>query len=310
MAVLYDCNDFGKAAWVAELKRQCPPGLDLRIAPDCEPLEDITYVIVAGLNYGPLDRFPNLKAVLSQWAGVNHILNDPTLPENMPVIRMSDHSLKNGMIEYVTYHVLRHHLNAPAYEAQQKGKIWKELKVPFAPQRQIGILGLGALGGAVAGALVHLGFRVRGWSRSPKTIAGVESFAGPAALEGFLRGSEILVCLLPLTGETRDILNAALFGQLPRGAYLINVGRGGHLVEDDLIPAIESGQLSGASLDVFKTEPLDRDHPFWAHPAINITPHMASWTRPETGVQYLYDVISRLEGGAPPGPLADRKTGY
>ena len=261
-------------------------------------------------DYAPLNRYPNLKAILSQWAGVNHILDDASLPVDIPVIRMSDLSLKNGMIEYVTYHALRHHLQAPAYERQQRDGIWKALSVPYAPQRPIGILGLGALGSAVAGALAHLGFQIHGWSRSKKNIAGVKSYAGDDGLKDLLQVSEILICLLPLTDETTGILNAGLFAQLPRGAYLINVGRGGHLNENDLISALDSGHLAGASLDVFTTEPLPGSHPFWDHPAITITPHMASWTRPETGVEYLLEVIAKFENGSHPGPLADRELGY
>jgi len=308
--ILYDCSDFAKDLWISEFERQKTDLMDLRISPDTGPLEDIEYLIVAGLDYSPLDRYPNLKAILSQWAGVNHILEDKTLPAGIPVIRMSDLSLKGGMIEYISYHTLRHHLRAKAYEAQQKERLWKGLSVPFAPQRHVGILGLGALGSTVAQALAHLGFQVHGWSRSLKTIEGVTCHAGPGALKDMLQVSEILVCLLPLTDETTDILNANLFAQLPLGAYLINVGRGGHLKEQDLIPAIKSGQIAGAALDVFKTEPLPQKHPFWDHPAITITPHMASWTRPETGVEYLLNVIKYLESGEHPGPLADRKLGY
>ncbi|MCP1335427.1 2-hydroxyacid dehydrogenase [Futiania mangrovi] len=307
--LLYDGRDFGRDAWVEAVLHHFAD-CEVRVAPQTGDPADIDYVLVAGPQFTPLGTYPNLRGVLSQWAGVNHILADATLKPGIPIVRMTDLSLKTGMTEYVTYHVLRHHLRAPDYERQQRERVWKPLDAPMAPNRTVGILGLGTLGRDLAERLVHLRFQVRGWSRTRKEMEGVTCFAGTGELQDFLRVSEILVCLLPLTPETEDILDADLFAALPRGAYLVHAGRGPHLVEADLLQALADGQLSGATLDVFREEPLPVGHPFWTHPNITLTPHMASLTRPETGIAYLREAFEALERGERPASLVDREAGY
>ncbi len=309
MAILYDGFDFNAPQWIDGIKKDFA-GRDIRIAPDIGNIDEVEYIILGGMGFAPLGGYPNLRAVLSQWAGVNHILADDTLPAHVPIYRMSDLSLRTGMTEYVVYHTLRHHLRARDYEQQQVAGLWSELSAPMAHQRGVGILGLGELGQEVATSLAALRFRVRGWSRSRKTLIGVESFAGADEMDAFLGRSEILVNLLPLTPETTGTLNARLFATLPKGAYVIQVGRGPHVVEGDLLNALASGQVSGITMDVFEEEPLPLEHSYWKHPRITMTPHMASYTRPETGVPFLRELLDAIGRGETPATLVDRSAGY
>jgi len=295
--------------WRQALRRQIPD-IEVRAWPDVGDPTEIDYALVWRPPPGFLGDLPRLKAVFSLGAGVDHLAGEGVVPPGLPVVRMVDDGLTRGMTEYVVMQVLSHHRRMIDYRIQQARREWKELPPRSAASRVVGILGLGVLGGEAARALVSLGFDVRGWSRSPKAVAGVRSFAGAEALDAFLAETEILVCLLPLTDETRGILNAALFAKLPKGASLINVGRGGHLMEDDLIPALDAGQLDSATLDVFTEEPLAQDHPFWGHPRIVMTPHVASITDPETGSIALAENLRRMESGLPPLNVVDPGRGY
>ncbi len=248
--------------------------------------------------------------IFSLGAGVDHLLSDPELPAGVPIVRMTDAALTRGMTEYVTLHVLRHHRRQRALEANQRAGAWEHVVTPTAPARRVGIMGLGMLGRAAARALAALEFDLAGWSRTAHDIAGVACFHGPDGLGPFLARTEILVCLLPLTPETEGILTAALFAQLPKGASLINAARGGHQVEADILAALESGQLSEATLDVFETEPLPAGHPFWSHPRVTVTPHNASVTDPDSGARQVIENISRFRRGEPLPDLVDVKAGY
>src|SRR5208282_1892221 len=205
---------------------------------------------------------------------------------------------------------LRYHRRQPEIEAQQREQHWDEIYTPTAQERAVGVMGMGELGADAATKLSQLGFKVAGWSRTPKNIHGVESFHGHAGLAPFLARTEILICLLPLTPETERILNARLFAGLPKGAVLINVARGGHLVEDDLLAALASGQISYAALDVFRAEPLPAAHPFWRHPRVSVSPHNASITDPRTVTALLVDNIRRAEAGASLLNVVDPRVGY
>src|SRR5207253_9283472 len=207
--------------------------------------------------------------------------------------------MTDAMSEFVVLSVLRLHRQDLDYLAQQRAGEWRELDQKNAAERPVGILGFGTLGQDSGRKLQALGFPVAGWSRSAKTVPGFATHAGAAGLDALVAGSEILVCLLPLTAATEGILNKALFAGLPRGAGLVNAGRGGHLVEPDLIPALDSGQLSGAVLDVFRDEPLPPDHPFWRHPRIIVTPHIAAETHPPTAAPIIRDAIRRFAAGQP-----------
>lgn len=253
----------------------------------------VDYALVWAPRPGQLAKLPNLKLIFSLGAGLDHLDGDGVLPPGVPVIRMVEAQLTAGMTEYVVYHALRFHRAMPDYDAQQRRGEWRELPQAPAAERRVGILGLGVLGGASARALAALGFDVAGWSRGRKCIDGVDSFAGDAELPAFLARTDILVCLLPLTRATAGILCAANFARLPAGAFVINAGRGRHLVEDDLLDALGRGHLAGAALDVFATEPLPAKSPLWAHPRIAITPHAASKTLPASSARFVIEHIRR-----------------
>jgi glyoxylate/hydroxypyruvate reductase len=286
------------------------PKLDFRVWPDSGPVEEIDYVLAWHHVPGSLRAFPRLKAIFSLGAGVEKLLRDRELPAGVPIVRMVDPSLTAGMSEYVLLHVLRYHRRMPELEALQRRAQWVELETPPASERRVGILGLGVLGGDAAAKLAALGFRVAGWSLRPKTIPGVDSFAGAAGLPPLLARSDILVCLLPLTAATQGILNARTLAALPRGACLINAARGGHVVESDLLAALDSGHIAHATLDVASEEPLPAFHPFWRHPQVTLTPHVASLTWPPTAALHILENIRRNEAGLPMRPLADPAREY
>lgn len=303
-------SDLGRYdLWVPALKRHLE-GREIRLWPDLGEVQDIEYALVWDPPPGLLASLPNLKAIFSVGAGVDHIAADPERPKHLPVIRMVEEGLTAGMTEYVVMQVLYHHRDMLAYRHQAAEKIWREIPAVPAHQRRIGILGLGVLGQDAARMLVRFGFDVAGWSRMPKEIEGVTCFHGPEGLDQMLARTDILVCLLPLTPATRGILNGELFAKLPRGACLINVGRGGHQVERDLLEALDSGQLREATLDVFEEEPLPADSPLWSHPQVIVTPHIASMTMPETAAKAVGENIKRMEAGLPPLNVVDFERGY
>lgn len=303
-----------RALWVAEL-RAAAEALQVEIAfvetPDAVAPETVDYLLYAP--DGPvkaLAPYAGVKAILSLWAGVETILQRPDLP-NVPIARMVEPGLAEGMRDYIVGHVLRAHLGVDQVRAAQAQKCWDpSLEPPLARNRRVGILGLGALGAVAAKALTALDFTVSGWSRRPKTVANVRSFAGLDQLPSFLEQCEILVCLLPLTAATRGLIGADAFEAMPRGAHLINAARGPIVQEAALLSALESGRLQSATLDVFDTEPLPPDHPYWTCDKLLITPHIASVTRPETAARKIVAQIRDHEAGAPLVDLADVAAGY
>lgn len=309
MAILYADDPADADAWAAAI-RALAPELKLRFWPDTGPAEDIDFAIVGGRAPGDLRVFPNLKAIQSTWAGVNHLLADANLPPEQPLARMVDQGLTVSMTEFVVLHVLDSAREGPGLRAAQRARQWLDLD-PVSPRTvTVAILGLGALGADAGGRLAELGFDVRGWSRSRKDIAGIQCFAGKDGLKECLSGARILVCLLPLTEDTRGILNAATFAPLAPGAVLIHAARGAHLVEADLLAALDSGRLSRAILDVFATEPLPREHPFWQHPKVTVTPHVAAITRPGTGAADIVENYRRALAGKWLINQVDRAKGY
>jgi len=289
------------------------PELEVRAATAIGDPAEIDVAIVWCPPPGWLAGLPNLKLILSQGAGVDHILNDPLRPSHVPIIRLVDPYMTRAMVEYVTFQVLRLHLRAPEFHRQQMRCEWRQGRegmLPVARDRRVGIMGLGELGAAAATALAGLGFDIAGWSRSPKNLPGIASFSGTEALDAFLARSEILVCLMPLTAATRGILSSATFDRLPHGAGVINAGRGGHLVEADLLAALASGRISEAVLDVFETEPLPQDHPFWHHPQIVVTPHVAARTNPATAAEAMAANLRRLAAGGTFPDRVDPAMGY
>lgn len=286
------------------------PTLDVRVWPQLGEPTDIEYALVWKSPGQALLKLPNLKLIFSLGAGVDHLLNENGLPTRVPLVRIADPALTEGMSEYVLYHVLRYHRRMAQYERQQRERCWQPLPQVRPSQRRIGIMGLGVLGEDAGHKLAALGFAVAGWSRSRKTIAGVESFHGHTQLRPFLNRTEILVCLLPLTRQTEAIIDRHALAALPPGAFVINVARGGHLVENDLLAALDSGHIAAATLDVCRTEPLPDDHPFWRHPKVTLTPHIASLTNPYTAAAHVVANIRRFERGEPLVGVVDRERGY
>jgi len=295
--------------WRSVLLKEMPD-LDFRVWPDqVGASEDIDVALVWRPPPGELSRYPNLKAILSLGAGIDALIQDETLPD-LPLARMVDPSLTRTMADYVLLATLRHHRQFDFFDREHRAGHWSFAFPKSATERTVGIMGLGVLGEASAIVLRDHGFPVLGWSRSVKSIEGVQSFHGRDQLAAFLGKTEILVCLLPLTPDTTGILDADLFKALPKGAYLINVARGSHLVEKDLIEALDSEQIAGATLDVFETEPLPETSPLWRHDKTLITPHVASYCVPETAAKGVVDNIRRARNGQALNNQVNRSRGY
>jgi glyoxylate/hydroxypyruvate reductase A len=282
-------------------------GLDVALARDHPPAA-VDYIIYAphdGLrDFTPYTR---AKAVLSLWAGVESIVTNETLTQ--PLTRMVNPGLTQGMVEWVAGHALRHHLGMDRHILTQDGS-WDQTVPPLASERRVTVLGLGALGAACAQALASLGFDVTGWSRSQKTIDGITCLSGDVGLTEALNGAEIVVLLLPDTAETTDTMNVQTLALLAKGAFIINPGRGPLIDDTALLAALDSGQVAHATLDVFRVEPLPNEHPFWAHPSVTVTPHIAAETRPDTAAVEIAANIKRCENGEPMKNVVDRNTGY
>jgi glyoxylate/hydroxypyruvate reductase A len=308
MTFLYKANATRGQEWARFFAARAPD-LPFRLWPDVGDPAQIRYLAA----WMPPDNiaatFPNLELVFSVGAGVDQF-DVSRLPPHVPLIRMLEPGIAESMVEYVTMAVLALHRDLVHFIAQQRERTWREIQITQAAKRRVGIMGLGLLGQAVLERLKAFGFPLAGWNRSPRTIEDVSCYAGGQALSEFLARTDILVCLLPLTSETRGILNTRLFEALPRGGQLVNVGRGGHLVEADLIEALDHGVLSAAVLDVAEHEPLPAGHPFWSHPRILLTPHIASMTTPEAAVEFVLETIARhRRGEALPGQV-DLDRGY
>ena len=271
--------------------------------------ETVDYIVYApNSTVQDFTPFTRLKAVLNLWAGVEDVVGNPTL--TVPLARMVDEGLTDGMVEWVTGHVLRHHLGMDAHIHGQDGKWRAGIVPPLARDRTVAILGLGALGAACGRALSALKFRTLGWSRSAKSVDGIETFHGPDGLDAVLGQADIVVLLLPDTPATADILDARRLAMLPKGGVIVNPGRGPLIDDAALIAALDAGHLAHATLDVFRTEPLPPEHPFWAHPNVTVTPHIASETRPASASRVIAENIRRGEAGEPFLHLVDRGRGY
>lgn len=299
------------ARWVeyeAPLRRALKDaGIEATIACDL-PAQTVEYIVYApNSDVQDFSVFPKLKAVLNLWAGVETVAPNPTL--NVPLARMVDHGLTQGMKEWVSGHVLRHHLGMDAHIINPD-HLWQAIAPPLAQDRAVTILGLGELGAVCAQTLAAFGFRVSGWSRSQRSIEGVNCYSGKDGLKAALSGAEIVVLLLPDTPATENALDAESLSWLAKGAAIINPGRGPLIDDEALLDALDSGQIGHATLDVFRVEPLPQDHPFWAHPNVTVTPHIASETRTWTASQCVAENIRRGEAGAPLLHLVDRSAGY
>ncbi len=308
MTFLYKADPERGAEW-ARLFAERAPELPFRLWPDIGDPADVRYLAAWEPPDDLAQRFPNLDILFSVGAGVDQF-DVSRLPPDLPVVRMVEPGIVDGMVEYVTLATLALHRDLIDYIARQRARVWEPIRLRSAAGRRVGVLGLGMLGSAVLEKLRGFCFDCAGWSRSPRALDGVRCFAGAGALPDFLARTDILICLLPLTDMTRGILNRELFARLPKGAALVNAGRGGHLVEADLITALDSGHLSAAVLDVAEAEPPPPNHPFWIHPRILLTPHVASMTQPDTAVSVVLDNIRRHQSGEPLRGLVDRARGY
>jgi glyoxylate/hydroxypyruvate reductase A len=286
------------------------PDLDIRVWPDVGDPADIRYAVVWQPEPGVLGQFPNLAGIFNLGAGVDGLMRDTTLPANVPVMRLADAGMGDQMVEYCLYGVLHFHRDMDLYRRDQAQGIWAPRPFVATGHRRVGVLGLGTLGGQVADAAAAFGFDTAGWSRSPKVLRQIRCFSGADQFDAFLARTDILVNLLPLTDATRGILNADTFAKMPRGACLVNAARGAHVVEADLLRALDDGHIRGCLLDAFDPEPLPADHPFRRHPGVIVTPHVAAQTVPHDACQQIVNNIKRLEDGRAPYNVVDRSTGY
>ena len=296
-------------AWKKAMTERLP-GAKIVTNDENYDLATIDYALFWKQPQGLIKTLSNLRAIFSLGAGVDHVVSSPSLPADLPVIRLEDAGMADQMVQYHLYAALHFMRDFDVYAAQQAKADWTQHPVARISRCRVGIMGLGALGAAVATALSNLGFTVSGWSRSMKAIDGITTYAGKETLPEFLGQSDILICLLPRTPETENVLESATLSFLPKGAAIINAARGAMINEADLLRALDTGHLRGAFLDVAVTEPLPESHPFWDHPKIRITPHIAAETRIKESVDQIAENIDRINRGETPRGLVNRQTGY
>ncbi|HEY2864896.1 MAG TPA: glyoxylate/hydroxypyruvate reductase A [Casimicrobiaceae bacterium] len=313
---LFFCTAASNAAeWLAALSRALPLAR-LHSWPHCNgaktmpPLENIDYALLWKPPPHLLQQLGSVKAIFNLGAGVDALAGIEAISSNVPVVRLEDAGMAEQMSEYVVHAVLRRYREFDAYAEAQRAAAWRPRVRLDKRTFGVGILGLGVLGSAVAAALKPFGFPLAAWSRTGKSVAGVDSYAGAVELDSFLARSRVLICLLPLTRETRGMLDRRTLSQLPAGAYLVNVSRGALIVDDDLLAMLDADGLAGAALDVFSDEPLPASHPFWHHPRISITPHVSAVTLVEESVSQIAGKIARLEAGLPITGIVGRDREY
>ncbi len=305
-AVLFAPGSEDPTEWVPALAAALP-GTRVCAVGDSFDANEVEVVIVAPSAAGVLRGLPSLRLVQSLWMGVEELLAEPGLPADVPIARMVDPGMTREMPEAALAHVLYLHRAHDVYARQQRAREWRQWPQPAATKRSVGVLGLGELGARTARVLAEHGFRVSGWSRTPKRIDGVATHTD---LNAVLVASEILVNQLPLTAETRGLLDARRLAVLPAGACVVNLARGAHLIEADLLAMLDRGHLRHAILDVFAEEPLPPNHPFWTHPAVTVLPHVAAWSRLESCLPVAVENIRRLRAGEPLLHLVDRERSY
>ena len=308
MALLYKADPVRGEQWKTLFAEQAAD-IEWRAWPDIGDPRDIRYLAAWQAPDDLETLLPNLQVLFALSAGVDQ-LDLGRLPASLPVVRLLDPGITQGMCEYASFAVLSLHRDMLRYRQQQSEKRWQAHRVLPAQKRRVGVLGLGLQARQILTTLQPYGFALSGWARSQHRIPGVDCFAGVEQLPAFLGECDILLCVLPLTEQTQGILDRQLFKHLPKGAALVNMGRGGHLVEEDLLDALASGQLSAAMLDVLQQEPAAPDHPFWHHPQILLTPHIAAMTQPESAFAVLLENIRRHQRGEPMLGQIDRKQGY
>ncbi len=309
MTISIICTDRDPKPWLIALQA-CDPTLDVQVWPNERQKADVEFALCWKHPKGVLQEYPNLRCISSMGAGVDHFFGDAFFPKHLPVVRLVDPQLTQGMFEYICTAVMYYFREFDLYRIQQRELCWQPRLPRSMEKMTVAMMGLGKLGGYSAGRLATMGFNVIGWSRSQKCIPGVKAYAGEEQLDEFLAQAEILICLLPLTEKTRGALNLQLFSKLPNGSILINVARGENLVEEDLITALEEGLLRGACLDVFKEEPLPEDHLFWSHEKILLTPHCSSVTDPESVAPQIVQNYRFMQRGVELLNQVDMSRGY
>ena len=294
--------------WQAALANVLPD-YDIRLWPDVGNADEVRYALVWNPPAEMFNALRKLRGIFSVGAGIDHLSNDFALPVDVPVIRMVEDTLSVGMTEYVLFNVLRFHRFFDVYESQQRQREWRVLAQRSPSECRVGMLGFGVLGQAAAVPLVSLGFDVRAWSRTPKQHANVTCYSH-AQLGEFIRDLDIVVCLLPLTDQTRGLIDANFLAQLPRGSCLINAARGAHVVESDVLQALDQEHLRAVALDVFNNEPLAEESELWQHPRVYITPHAAAITGPESAARAIAREVQRIESGKQPINKVNLELGY
>ena len=309
MRVVFHCAWTNARGWL-DVLRAAGPEFSFEPSETIEDPAGVEAAVVWNPPVGFFDRYPNLRLISILGAGGDYLFIPGMRLPDVPISRIVDPVMAERMAGWVLATTLYFHRQLDRYVVQQQERVWTRHEHPDFGEVGVGVMGLGAMGRAAAGLLANVGYDVAGWSRRPKSLAGIRTFAGDEQFGPFLARSNVLVCLLPLTGSTRGILNGEVFEALPRGAIVLNAGRGAHLVEPDLLTALEAGHLGGGALDVFSDEPLPDDHPFWTHPNVLVTPHVASLTNPVTGAEQIVAALRAVGAGRQPSNLIDPTRGY
>ena len=307
--LLWTSADDPPDIWVPALRAAMPED-EVRVPPDLGDRSEIEYALVWKPEPGLLASLPNLKVIFSIGAGCDHILADPERPKQLPIVRMVDANLTAMMSEWAVMAVLYFHRFMPEYRREQAGEVWQRRWPNYTPETTVGVLGLGTIGQDIAQKLRLFGFAVHGWSRTPREVPGIVCHHGADGLKAMLPLCRHLLCVLPLTAATRGILGAETLRLLPKDAYVINLGRGGHVVDEDLLAALDSGQIAGAFLDVFNREPPPPGHPYWRHPKVVMTPHVAGEIVPRSAARTVVENIRRHQRGEPMLGVLDLERGY
>ncbi|MGM3387330.1 glyoxylate/hydroxypyruvate reductase A [Stutzerimonas stutzeri] len=306
------CGSFDDAErdeWLDALRSACPDA-NWYLSPSADEAQRIEAAVVANPPPGALRHLPNLRLIQSLWAGVDRLMLDASLPAGVPVARMVDPAMNQAMAQTAVWATLSLHRGFFRYAAQQQATRWQQWPQRRADEVRVTILGLGQMGRCCASRLAGLGYTVAGWSSRPTELDGIETCNGNAALQGLLQRTDILINLLPLTPQTEGLLDTPLLNALPRGAGLVNLARGAHLVEDALLEALDSGQIGHAVLDVFHHEPLPAEHPFWRHPNVTVLPHVAAMTDARSAASVVAQNLRALRDGRPLANLVDPTRGY